>query len=298
MKKALAVVLLVLGSFLEVYYYYYRFTRDGTPGEIAIIIGLALNFLLMSVVIKKWWFLIIPLVIFSIVSTSSGQTFALMQKQEDENKALYVPEFSALENDSRIAREELEAINKQIAGTVTTLEDRYEWKNTLRLAEERKREIEARLAGNRGRVREIGTSEKKDRNESIYTFYARMGNGMCRADWLKFWLHTALSVFIAFMAPCGLAMLEQDRGEGAEDREAKKMSKDTWVRFMWRGMRKGSKGIPSADQMREYCYIAGIPFDLSKHEEYKKEAIEKALISPKTGLCVSQEYAQKKMKNN
>jgi len=48
MKKALAVLLLVLGSFLEVYYYYFRFTQDGTPWQIAVIIGIALNFLLIG----------------------------------------------------------------------------------------------------------------------------------------------------------------------------------------------------------------------------------------------------------
>ena len=295
MKKALAVLLLVLGSFLEVYYYYFRFTQDGTPWQIAVIIGVALNFLLIGVTVNRWWILFIPLLLFSVLSTSSGQTFALIQKQVDQTKGIYAPEIEALRKDSQRAGEELEEINKQILGTVSTLEDRYEWKNTLAAAEQRKRDLETRLIENRRREAEIGNQVVSGDRETVYTFYARIGNGMERADWLKFLLHTALSVFIALMAPTGLAMTGLREGYTGEEPEAVKMDVDTWVRFMWRGMRKGNKGIPTPEQMREYCYIAGIPFDLAKHEEYSREAIAEGLLAPKEGLKVSQEYAQKKM---
>lgn len=84
MKKIFAYILVILGSFLEVFYNSYRYHQDGIPLAICIIIGLALNIFLLVCVMEKRPVLATMLIIFSILSTSSGQTFALINKDKVE----------------------------------------------------------------------------------------------------------------------------------------------------------------------------------------------------------------------
>ena len=89
-KKFYPIILVILGSFLEIYYYYFRFSVDGVNIIVSIIIAVALTVLLTLVSIyysrKIAWFLLIPLAIYSIITTSSGQSFSLGIVR-DENTA-------------------------------------------------------------------------------------------------------------------------------------------------------------------------------------------------------------------
>lgn len=71
---SLSIIVALTGSFLEMYYYYFRFTMDGTPAPVAIIQAVALTAFLILAYSRKLTFLWVPLVIFSVFATSAGQT--------------------------------------------------------------------------------------------------------------------------------------------------------------------------------------------------------------------------------
>lgn len=301
MKKTFDWLLIGVGSFLEVYFYIARFGQEGIPPWLGCIMGVALNLLLLHAVHRDGWqfkTLALFLICFSVISTSAGQTFMLLEKGKAETEAKYSVEVAEIALEIETLTDERGKINAQIAGTVQTLEDRYEWKNTLAMAESRKVEIETQLKELRARRDAIVTGNVQTAGgAALYDFYSRLTGGRLPPDWLKLILHTALSVFIALMAPTGIYGLSLKDDKKTEDEQEAEFDLETWVRFMWRGMRKGLKGVPTADQMREYCYIAGVPFDPRKHEEWRALAEEKGLITPQNTLAVSGEYALKKMEN-
>lgn len=299
MKKLFDWSLIVLGSFLEVYFYAERFGQEGIDPWLCWIMGLALNLLLLHAVHRIGWqfkAIAIFLICFSVMSTSAGQTFMLLEKGKFETEAKYSEEVGEIAREIKDLSDEREKINEQIGGTVQTLEDRYTWKNTLAMAETRKEEIEAQLKALKDRREKIVTGNVDTAGgAALYDFYSGLTGGKVRPDWFKLILHTILSIFIALMAPTGVYGLSL--GSKEETEQAREFDLETWVRFMWRGMRRGLKGVPTADQMREYCYIAGIPFDVQRHEDWRKEAVDKGLITSQNTLAVSGEYALKKMEN-
>lgn len=303
MKKAFDWALILLGSFLEVYFYAERFGQEGIAPWLCLVMGLALNLLLLHAVRGKGWqfkTMAFFLIGFSIISTSAGQTFMLLEKGKAETETKYSEEVAEIAREVKELTEERGKINEQISGTVQNLEDRFKWKNTLAMAESRKGEIESQLKVLKARREAIVTGNVDTAGgAALYDFYSGLTGGKVRPDWFKLILHTILSVFIALMAPTGIYGLslgsETEEKELKEEQE-KSFDLDTWVRLMWRGMRKGLKGVPTVDNMREYCYIAGIPFDLKKHEEWRILAENKGLITPQNTLAVSGEYALKKLK--
>jgi hypothetical protein len=306
-------VLILVGSFLEVYYYASRFSADGTGLILAYIIGVGLNLLLLMAVRTKksaYRFLTIGLLAFSIISTSAGQTFALIQKTDSEQTARVAPQVDEIERENDELLKEREQINQQITGTVSTLEDRFEWKNTLALAESRKTVIETTLAENRKRVDALKNGTADTGRENVYRFYSRLLKNRVSQDSLKFILHTLLSLFIALMAPVGIITLENmgsDARKGPPDAfgkvlepdnkpdSGKKMTKSEWVRFMWIGERQNKNALPSVRLMEECCRIAGISWDLELHNQYLEIAKARGLIGEDNKLMVKQAVAEKIM---
>jgi hypothetical protein len=301
-KNITAFILIAVGVSLEVYYYGTRFIADGTWAPLAYIIGAGLNLLLITAVRKKplrYKLLSLALVVFSVVSTSAGQTFAMIQKSEREVKQITAPEIASLEKENEALEKEIEDLNGQITGTVTTLEDRYEWRNTLNKAEKQREEKRAKINENRERQAELraGRRAGKDEGESVYTFYSRILRGKIGADMLKFILHTILSVFIALMAPVGILSVER-KDENAIGKKTNELTDDEWVRLMWRGTRLDHPvyGIPNDELMRKYCEIAKKEWNLARHGERVKRADTLGLISLEKGkILVSQEEAEEKM---
>lgn len=305
-KNITAFILIVVGVSLEIYYYGTRFIADGTWGPLAFFIGAGLNLLLITTVRKKkarYKILSFALVVFSVVSTSAGQTFAMIQKGEREAKEVTAPEIASIEKENEELEKEIAELNSQITGTVTTLEDRYEWRNTLTKAEKQREEKRAKINENRKRLYELRDGKKilSDERETVYTFYSGILRGKIGADMLKFILHTILSVFIALMAPVGILSLEEKIGNGKQIESEKSTGELTdaeWVRFMWRGTRLEHPlyGIPNDELMRKYCEIAKKEWNLARHGERVKRAETLGLISLEKGkILVSQEEAEEKM---
>ena len=301
-KNITAFILIAVGVSLEVYYYGTRFIADGTWAPLAYIIGAGLNLLLITAVRKKplqYKLLSLALVVFSVVSTSAGQTFAMIQKSEREVKQITAPEIASLEKENEALEKEIEDLNGQITGTVTTLEDRYEWRNTLNKAEKQREEKRAKINENRERLAALRAGKRagKDEGETVYTFYSGILRGKIGADMLKFILHTILSVFIALMAPVGILSVER-KDENAIGKETNELTDDEWVRLMWRGTRleRPVYGIPNDELMRKYCEIAKKEWSLERHGELLRRADKLGLLSLEKGkILANQDEARWKI---
>jgi hypothetical protein len=92
-KKLFCILMIGLGSFLEIHYYKFRFENDGIETWLAIIIGIALTlFLCLAIFERKkklMKLLIISLVIYSVLATSAGQSFSLSLFQRVEKRTIY-----------------------------------------------------------------------------------------------------------------------------------------------------------------------------------------------------------------
>lgn len=247
-KKILPTLLIIAGSFLEVYYYAFRFANEGVPIWLSIIIGGALTALLAAVTIKRGTvisaLLIISLAVFSIVTTSAGQAFSLNvelieQAENTVNQANISDELEEISIDIDRLNNEYDSLSEQIAGTITTLENRYEWKNTLKSAEDRQGEITARLSVLKDRRQELRAlqttrADIESIDKNIYTFYSDLFG--FDAKWLQFILQTILSGFIALMAPFGIIMVT---GKAMPIKTDWVPLVDKWVSSNWISVRAG-----------------------------------------------------------
>jgi len=252
--------MIILGSFLEIYYYAFRFTQDGIELWLAMIIGISLTLLLnLAVFMRKLrlvWLLIIPLAIYSILCTSAGQSFSLGLEIKEEKIEQVQEEYTQIEIDETAKRitwidEELVRIRKQKDETITSLSDRYHWKNTLKIAEELEAELTTERSGLTKKLSELRIKAKtkdniEQRSTNTYEFYQGMTGWS--AEWLQFALHTILSVFIAIMAPIGIIVITGMNVRTKRKRiPQNKTDKNTmdrieslveyWVKLNWMGLR-------------------------------------------------------------
>jgi len=294
MKKNLSIAMILIGSFLEVYYYTFRFTADGIPWWLGIIIGAGLNLLLMLLVYwKKNSLMIIFLIAYSVISTSAGQTFSIIEKQKSEIEAKVSPEKKRIEKEIELLQEERAGLSGQISGTIKTLEDRYEWQNTLGKAEKRIEEIEGQIKTYNKSIEDLTKGQTITEN-NIYTFYESLLKGIIGKDFLKFIFHTILSVFIALMAPTGIKIMMS--GQEEKPAELKSMDFKTWVELAYYGESRGRPKVPNENIMREYFNIRGITFDSAKSKKYFDKAVELGYIDSNGNHIVK--YEEVKGKGN
>jgi hypothetical protein len=269
--------MILIGSFLEIYYYTYRFTADGIPWWLGIIIGAGLNLLLMLLVYwKKNSLMIIFLIAYSVISTSAGQTFSIIEKQKIEAEAKADPEKKRIEKEIELLQEERSGLSDQINGTIKTLEDRYEWQNTLGKAEKRITEIEEQIKTYNKAVEDLTKGETIKEN-NIYTFYENLMQGIIGKDFLKFVFHTVLSVFIALMAPTGIKIMLSSNGM-TYGITTKEMDFKTWLELAYYGEARGRPKVPNENIMKEYFNIRGIEFDAVRNKKHFDKAVEKGYI--------------------
>ncbi|MGD8567340.1 MAG: hypothetical protein PVJ39_04595 [Gammaproteobacteria bacterium] len=273
MKKWIfPVSLIVLGSFLEIYYYAYRFARDGITPWLAITIGCALTLLLALAVVQRnnlWaWLIIVPLAAYSIMATSAGQSFSLgaVLEEQAEKSAIQLNAQDAIEeyraNIRRLDREEAQLLESTEG---LTLRDRANFR-TYGIApiEERKAAIaderrmwQKKIDDERARLTtHVRVGEK---TTNIYDFYHDLFG--LDASWLQFILQTILSAFIAVMAPVGIMTLPKTtKKRKPKNNRQEKKSIDwspyvaQWVRINWVGKRNGnSNNILEDETYRTYC---------------------------------------------
>lgn len=295
--------MIILGSFLEIFYYQWRFSMDGIDFWLAVIIGIALTMLLsLAVFLRKYkatLFLIIPLAIYSILCTSAGQTFSLAISQKSEAqeqvKAEYTQEEIA-DTQERVKTidSELTSLRKQIEATTTTLEDRAVWRTALKAAEEKeKRLIDERniLREKLSLLRNSATIKEsvKQKETNIYKYY--QGLIGISAEFMQFALHTILSAFIALMAPLGIititGMIEY---RGKRKYKTKKIDGDFmaqieglveyWIHLNWYGLRnKKSESILPVGIFHQFVKNRGEQFSQKNYETILNTAIKLEVIA-------------------
>lgn len=272
MKKLLnlfPVFLIILGSALEIYYYSYRFTMDGINIYIALTISISLTLLLTMLAryykTKIVFWLLIPLAAFSIFNTSAGQAFSLGEKYNQET----IEEAQQLNKQSDIdyyqnkiseLNNEYNNLETQKNNTITSLADRYHWKNTLAKMEARQDEIKLEIKESESVILnlrpELTINEEVEKQETnIYKFYNNLFG--LNPKWLQFILQTVLSFFIAAMAPIGIIILSTRKPEPEKKIVRKKLNYlpliKRWVTISWTGKRKNNnKEIIKKDQFIKY----------------------------------------------
>lgn len=211
MVLAYSTALIVLGTFLEWYYYVARFQSDGIAPWLSWIIAIALTVLLAVAVLNRrktlGRMLMIAVVFYSIINTNAGQEFALSVKEKAEvvseaREANVQDEIKRL-TDRLVA---IESENRQVL---------WERSRSLIGSEEtsrRQADLKAERASKEEalhKLREKATTHKategKVTNTNVYTFYRDLI--AVPEKWLQFFFHLVLSVFIALMVPLGLLAL-------------------------------------------------------------------------------------------
>lgn len=292
MKRILSASMILIGSFLEVYYYQFRFTADGVNIWLGVVIGFGLNLLLLLLVYwNKNTILIIALILYSVISTSAGQTFSMIEKQKSEISEMVNPEKNRILEDIKTLETERNNINNQINNTVTSLEDRYEWKNTLAAAEGRKTEIESQIKNYNNKIDEL-TDNIELEEKNVYTFYSALIGGVIPKDILKFLFHTALSIFIALMMPTGIKIFTLSEKNSIINN---RMDYKTWLELAWYGEKRGRTKIPNVNVIQEYFNIKGIPFDMKKHNEFYNKAIADKYINQSGNILMDYETIRGKL---
>lgn len=215
-RRIFCITIIALGSFLDIYFYAFRFTGDGMLMPIALITAVSLEILLAFAVYNahtSYWFVAVAVAvtIYATIQTSAGQTFALLSYvattgQEAEHTGQDRIAIEAGKNLDRLAIE-ADTINKQLQ-SLSSVESRYMYANTISNATNRLNAISKERTEN-FKIISDQTTKKSDseksavKNMSIYDFYASMPR-WSGLEWLKFIFHTILSAFIALMTPIGI----------------------------------------------------------------------------------------------
>jgi hypothetical protein len=235
-RKIYPIIIILLGSFLECYFYAFRFTGDGTPLWISLIISICLTALLTLIATgyKKpiAWIVIIPLSIYSMICTSAGQALDLGAVRESKTIDIVQQnniqdEINELKTDIAQIDIQIEKTSEQITADTTWARSKYS--DAISSAESRydeliseKRDLQNRLSV----LRNSQTTSEKIINEDqtdIYNFYNRLAG----LDIIKtqYFLQTALSFFICISAPLGMAILmnrkQQEPTQQAEQPKSK-----------------------------------------------------------------------------
>lgn len=223
MIKLFAILLISIGSFLEIWYYAYRFSNDGIETWLSITIGIALTLFLCMAILnrnkKGMLILILTLIIYSILATSAGQSFSLSLFQKDEIHQDVQEEYRQDEIEEiqyRIQQidEKYSQIQSGINETTQTLHDRGVYRTALEKAEnqqlllnDERKQLQVMLTELRNKA--VTYEGIEERKTNIYEFYNKLT--FIPETWLQFIFQTWLSIFIAIMAPLGITTLQSSK---------------------------------------------------------------------------------------
>lgn len=302
-RRIFCIAIIILGSFLDIYFYAFRFVGDGMFLPIAIATAIALEILLAFAVYNAHasrWFVAVAVSVslYATVQTSAGQTFALLsytaktgEAVADVGKSRIVSE--AEKNLDRLSIE-ADAISKQLT-TLSSMEDRANYSGTIRNATIRLDAISKERQDNMKIVSdataEKSTSEKAIvKDMSVYDFYASMPR-WAGLEWLKFIFHTILSAFIALMTPIGILTWNK-KGEIIRLKKIKASKEDVerFVFISWYKIRgkTGSKILSEVaynDLMQRNAHTVTI----GVYQELQKRCIELGIIKDDGEAVVTDE---------
>lgn len=268
LRKVYAIILIILGSFLEIFYYSQNFIFDGVPHIIAWIIAVSLTVALttLSSFYKKFfsWIIIIPLAVFSIYITSSGQAAYLQESQKTETIEISQEEnrqeqLEYYMNEIYILNNDLEQLSKQITANTTWTRQKYS--DTIEAVQQRQDEIreEKRILQEKiEQLRPALVTNKQIEQFKKYDLY----NEIFKADIKikQFITHVLLSFFIAILAPIGIIILSTRKRPEPQQPKRKPRKINylpyirRWVQISWTGNRRNKdyKKILDKQQFLKY----------------------------------------------
>lgn len=213
----LSVALLGLGWFLEVYYYQFRFSGDGVDSVVSILIGIGLTLLLTSLFINVnigKIIVIIPLVVFSIFCTTSGQNYSY----NIQSKSNSIENASEENNRDRFDyyTEKIQQLNIELQHENSLLPDNikdrtYLNKNGVQPLLDNIKSIKADIKEYEV-LRDgfsVNLNSSNNINVSSKSAYEMLAEdlGLTSPTPLKLISQAILSLFIALMAPTGVRIL-------------------------------------------------------------------------------------------
>jgi len=332
-KKMFSVLLIVFGSFLEIYYYAFRFQSDGIALWLAVLIGVALTLFLCVAVIKKSKPLVICLIVYSVLATSAGQHFSLEEVEATETKSDIQEEYRQEEIDEikyRITQidEKYKQIQEGIDATAKTLHDRGMYRTALSKAEAEQERLNAEREGLRAslsklRSQAVSYDEIKIQRTTIYHFYYSL-LGLLPVRWLQFLFQTVLSVFIALMAPLSITLLIEKKKKAKRRQRQTKASSPSpphvilptpqttkkkkprisdeqihrWVRVSWMGIRtqKSSSIVPYESFMTFTQSTEGPKFTTEEYHIIKNAAQKQKCIDIDRIIVFNEKEVEKRIK--
>lgn len=294
-QKLTSALLILIGIFLEIYFYYYRFNSDSGMVFIPLVQGAGLTLLLIGLfrLRRSWlaWAFITPLFLFSIFSTSSGQRQQLVAETKATVQGINNQLIADLEESLSRKLEAYEAD----AGIVKfeSIEERARWRTTvsgvkddISAKEEEIDAIEAQIAELRNP--KIEQSEVGE----LYQFYSNLIG--VDADVIQTWLQFAFSFFIAVMAPVGLLLWPTV----TEEKTDWDFFVREWVHTNWTGIRNGqTRSILSKEKFIEFKRSRGVRFTESQYDQIKKAAIKSEVVDSDGITMDNEEEAIKAIKN-
>lgn len=212
-KITIGILLIIFGSVLEVLYYIFRYTAEGTHISWAVIQGISLTILLIAFFLlgngkSKWWFLpAFILALYSIANTSAGQRQALINKAEEQvvqiNSGIIIDRESTLER----KKDRYDKISEMLDTSIVDFDDYWEWQNTTK-------KYESEQSGLLNDIEELGREISVLRNPvieassnmEIYIFWGDIF-GFKNTDRIQFLMQVIFSFFIAITAPVGTMVL-------------------------------------------------------------------------------------------
>ena len=214
--------LIAFGWYAEITWYYVRFTADGNAPILSAAQGIALTlFLSVAVVLpKSWWktALIVSLVAYSVMATTSGQAYNLdlvriantEEQTEAQQAQRQITRFESLITDKLAEIERLNAIKRE---QTTSIADQSLWRTALANLNEDIAELEddvRTLEAQKLAIISVGSIKPDD----IYTRYSKLTG--IPVTVIESIFQLALSAAIALMAPVGIFIWPRQREQKVE----------------------------------------------------------------------------------
>jgi large-conductance mechanosensitive channel len=302
MKKITGISLIAIGSFLEVWYYMYRFTGDGLPLWLSLIIGIGLNIFLIGLVLNgklikgaPVWIIII--ISFSIISTSAGQAMSLQEQEREIKTSTHSREIELLKQQRKMWENNYNKAVELLDRSVSDFDDMWEWRNTTQKYEDQRDEALEQIKAIDLKLVDKTQQKASSQSLTIYSFYLRLFSGeTAGVAWFQFVLQTILSAIIAFMAPLGILLVmkksKKQRRKKKHKPETKQQVKTDidkikkWIRINWIGIRRNkSKSILPKNIYKDYIISRSEDFD---SQEYNRifETVRKAGVIADDGRII------------
>lgn len=314
-------LLVVLGMAAEGYFYYYRFASDGLWEPISLLSSVALCLLLAVTVHlenvepvnekgKKrhpWAFLAVVVIVYSVVSTSAGQTMQVIDRDYRKAYALKADKIKGLERE--IARlEKSQDRAEGVLDQVDSLETAFEWKNTIGKLQTTSNDSASDLTAKREELSKIMEGLEKAEYRDIYAFYVKLFTSGSALEWVKFSLHSLYSLLISLMAPVGITMIDnwsrknsvrnEDENQSRESgnrgpRVLKQSDREDWVSVNWDEADEelgGQLRILGEQDFVELMRSRGRQYPKRWYQQVRQEAVEAGAISP-DGLILIEDQA-------